>query len=70
MYNLFVVLCQGENHKQRVIKTLTKTHADPSGRAIEDVVLRPLACWDCGFEYRRQHGCLPLVNVVCARLVR
>jgi len=32
--------------------------ADPSGRAIEDVSLRPLACWDFGFESRRRHGCL------------
>ena len=30
--------------------------ADPSGRAIEDVDLRLLACWDCGFESRRGHG--------------
>jgi len=25
----------------------------PSGRAVRDVGLRPLACWDCGFE---SHG--------------
>jgi hypothetical protein len=24
-----------------------------------------LACWDCGFETRRGHGCLFLVSVVC-----
>jgi hypothetical protein len=24
------------------------------------------ACWDCGFECRRGHGCLSLVNVVCS----
>jgi hypothetical protein len=24
------------------------------------VGLRPLACWDCGFESRRKHGCLCL----------
>jgi len=24
-----------------------------------------LACWDCGFEYHRDHGCLSLVNVLC-----
>ena len=28
--------------------------------------LRPLACWDCGFEIRRGHGCLSVVSVVCA----
>jgi len=27
--------------------------------------LRSLAYWDCGFESRRRHGCLCLVNVVC-----
>jgi hypothetical protein len=26
--------------------------------------LRPLACWDCGFESRRGHGCLSLVSIV------
>ena len=25
----------------------------------------PLACWDCGFESRRRHGCLSAVSVVC-----
>ena len=25
----------------------------------------PFACWDCGFESRRGHRCLSLVNVVC-----
>jgi hypothetical protein len=28
----------------------------------------PLACWDCGFEFRRGHGCLCLVNVVCCQV--
>jgi len=31
------------------------------------VWLRPLACWDCGFESRRELGCLSLVFVTyCA----
>jgi hypothetical protein len=34
--------------------------ADPSGRAVYGVGLRPLACWDCGFESRLGHGCLSL----------
>ena len=25
----------------------------------------PLAAWDLGFEFRRWHGCLSLVNIVC-----
>ena len=24
--------------------------------------LRPIACWHCGFESRREHGCLSFVN--------
>jgi hypothetical protein len=31
---------------------------EPSGRADLDVGLRLLACWDCGFESCRGHGCL------------
>jgi hypothetical protein len=27
------------------------------------VGLRPLACWDCGFESHRKHGCLSVLNV-------
>jgi len=27
--------------------------------------LRQLACWDCGFESRRWHGCLSGLDVVC-----
>jgi hypothetical protein len=38
--------------------------ADPSDR----VGLRPLACWECGFEYRRGHRCLYLVNVVFCKV--
>ena len=38
--------------------------ADPKGRAVEDVGLRPLACWDCRFESRREYGCLSLVSIV------
>ena len=29
------------------------------------MVLRRLDYWDCGFEFRRGHGCLSVVNVVC-----
>ena len=30
--------------------------------------LRPLACWDCGFESRQGHGCLYVVSVVCCQV--
>jgi hypothetical protein len=39
--------------------------AEPSGRA----VLRSIACWDCGFESRRRHGCLSVVSVVFCQVV-
>jgi hypothetical protein len=39
--------------------------ADAGGRAVEGVGLRPLARWNCGFESRRENGCLSLVIVVC-----
>ena len=35
------------------------------GRVVQDVGLRPLACWGCGFEFRLGHGGLSLLNVVC-----
>jgi hypothetical protein len=31
------------------------------------VDLRRLACWDCGLESRRRHGCFSLVSVLCWR---
>ena len=42
--------------------------ADPSGNAVLGVGLRPLACWDSGFESRRQHGYLSVVSFVCCQL--
>jgi hypothetical protein len=30
--------------------------ADPSGRAVVVLGLRPLACWDCGFKSWHGHG--------------
>jgi len=42
--------------------------ADPGGRAIYAVGLRPLACRDCEFESRQGHGCLSLVSVVCCQV--
>jgi hypothetical protein len=40
-------------------------YADTNGRAVKAWFLRPFDCWDCGFETRRGHGCLSLVNDVC-----
>ena len=38
--------------------------ADPGGRAVYGVVLRPLASWGYGFESRKGKGCLSVLNVV------
>ena len=39
-----------------------------SCRTLSGVDLRPLDFWHCGFESRRGHGCLSLVNVVCCQV--
>jgi hypothetical protein len=41
---------------------------DPSCRAVEAMGLRPLAYWDCGFQFRWVHKCLFLVSVVCCQV--
>jgi len=48
--------------------TLTELQADPSGHAVYGVGLLPHACWDCRFEFRRWHGGLPLMRVVCCQV--
>jgi hypothetical protein len=47
---------------------LNNPSAGPSGHAVSDVGLRPLACWDCVFESHRRHGCLSVVSVVCCQV--
>jgi hypothetical protein len=42
--------------------------ADPRGRAVLGEGLRTIACWDCGFESCRPHGCLSLLSVVCGQV--
>ena len=37
------------------IKNLT---TDPGNRALEGVIMRPLGCWNGGFESQWGHGCL------------
>ena len=32
------------------------------------VGLRPLVCWNCGFESHRGHRCLSVVSVVCCQV--
>jgi hypothetical protein len=42
--------------------------ADPRSCAVCSVGLPPHACWDCGFESRRAHGCLSLMSVMCCQV--
>ena len=46
----------------------TDTEADASGRTVSGVDLRPLACWNCGFESRRGHRILSVAIVVCCQV--
>jgi len=45
-----------------ILTQIKFVYADPAARAVKDVGLWPLACWDCGFESCRGHGYLSLVN--------
>lgn len=51
--------------RNKYISKYILVFVDSSGRAVQAVGLRPLACSDCGFESGRWHGCLSLVRVVC-----
>ena len=59
---VLVCLC-----KDSTAKVANYKIADPGGRAVWSVRLRPHACWGLGFESFRGHGCLYLVNVVWCR---
>ena len=48
------------------INTYDWWQGDPSIGAVCRVGLRPLACWDCGFEFRWGHGYWSFVNAVCS----
>jgi len=39
-----------------------------SGISVWGVGIRSLACWDCGFQSHRGHGCLSVVSVVCCQV--
>jgi hypothetical protein len=53
---------------QYTFRPLYIPFADPSGRAVQGVSLRSLACWDCGFESRWRHWCLSLTSGVCCQV--
>ena len=48
--------------------TINRKVVDPSGHVNLGVGMRPLACWDCGFEYSQRHEYLSLVSVVCCQV--
>jgi len=43
---------------ERSLHILYVSGADPGGRAIKGVGMRPLACWNCGFESNWGHESL------------
>ena len=49
----------------RITRYYCVIHADLCGHAVLGVGLRPLAYWDCSFEFRLGHGCLSVVCVMC-----
>jgi hypothetical protein len=59
--------CTISNMFDEICAFSSKT-ADVSGSVVYGVGLRLLACWDCGFESRKGHGCLSLVSVVCSQV--
>jgi hypothetical protein len=52
----------------RIYGVINPWQADPRGRAVKGVDLRPIACWGCGFESHQGHRCLSLVSVVCCQV--
>ena len=50
------------------LRTSRSLLVDPDESAAYGVVLRPLACWNCGFESGQGHGCLSVVSVVCCQV--
>jgi hypothetical protein len=51
--NVLPILKSLIDHTSNILGTV-----DPSVRAVEGVGLRLLACWGCGLDSRRWHGCL------------
>ena len=49
-------------------KTIFHTSTYANRRSHWPHGLRPLACWDCGFESHGRHGYLSIVSVVCCQV--
>jgi hypothetical protein len=61
--------CTAWRRTQQFMFPLPGVYAGPSGRAVWGVGLRPLACWDCGFESQRGDGCLLSDRGLCDELI-
>jgi hypothetical protein len=58
--------CNHQVHRDFLISRYNQKDvpADAGGCAVWGVGLRPFVSWDCGFESRRVHECLSVVNIV------
>jgi len=54
------------SYYDKYLQDLIVEYAGPVGHAVKGVVLRPLACWDYGFETRRDMD----LSVVCVATSR
>ena len=53
------------NIRKCLCALLLNARADSGGLSVGQ---QSLACWNCGFNSRRWHGCLCLVRVVCCQV--
>jgi hypothetical protein len=65
---LSIYIAYQKQWSKKNIAWVIRISAGPSGRAVWGVGLWPLDCWDYGFEYRRGHGGLSLVDVLCCQV--
>jgi len=45
-----VTFLKFERNESRLFLNIKNAYADPSGCTVSGVSVRPLTCWDCGFE--------------------
>jgi len=60
-------LLSSNRSRSRVVIGLLTGH-NTLRRHLYIMGLRPLTCWDCGFESHRGHGYLSVVSVVCCQV--
>jgi len=67
-FNIQVILGHFVNNQRSNLLLVVTLVADPSGRAVEEVAVRPFGRWNSGFESRRGHGCLSIGSVVYSQV--